>query len=151
MALRCPGCNKFASAELEEPELDNDPELDDGGEVSASLTLSLISACCGEQMATAEVEFHVNMAGDIERFVEQQLLSLSPNVASAAREAQRDEILEGLEVEGDVEPVEETKGKRGLVVAFGAALTGGLSYKGEEVGTFSTKETVAPDEFEPVY
>ena len=49
MANICPGCNKFASLETQDPEVD-DLEVDAGGHVTCSVRLVRVSECCGEEM-----------------------------------------------------------------------------------------------------
>lgn len=55
MAATCPGCNKFASLETQEPEIDEGSEdITDNGDgsvdISVSVTIKRNSACCGEEM-----------------------------------------------------------------------------------------------------
>ena len=45
--MLCPGCNKFASHELGEPELELDVE---NGVVSGSCRIVITSECCGEEI-----------------------------------------------------------------------------------------------------
>jgi hypothetical protein len=50
MSNVCPGCNKFAGLELQEPEL-TDISIDpDSGEISLEVRVYLNSSCCGEEM-----------------------------------------------------------------------------------------------------
>ena len=65
MPLKCPSCNKYASYEAEEPELEN---LDlDGRNVSASVNIKLLSACCGEELKQGTIE----LTGDFDEDVTQ--------------------------------------------------------------------------------
>ena len=54
MAYRCGLCNKFASIEMDEPDVNAD--VDDEGNVTVDTELTLTSTCCGDQVATASVE-----------------------------------------------------------------------------------------------
>ena len=54
MAYRCSSCGHFTS--LEEPELDADSAEFDGENFSVTVTASYPSACCGEEVGTADYE-----------------------------------------------------------------------------------------------
>lgn len=51
----CPGCNKFAALEFQEPEIENDVTID-GTLVQAQVRIYRTSECCGEEMKEATLE-----------------------------------------------------------------------------------------------
>jgi len=60
MAIRCPGCNKFASLSMNDPEV-NDLEVDESGAVSATVRIVRTSECCGEEMKEAELALEADV------------------------------------------------------------------------------------------
>lgn len=62
--MKCPGCNKFAALEVQEPETD-DLDIDATGHVTCSARLVRSSECCGEEMkeATFDLETDVDIDG----------------------------------------------------------------------------------------
>ena len=54
MAYRCQSCGHFAS--LDDPELDSNCEEFDGETFSVSVSATYPSACCGDEVGTAEYE-----------------------------------------------------------------------------------------------
>ena len=63
--MRCPGCNKFASLNSEEPQVDS-LEIDSEGTVTCEVTLSRTSECCGEEMKTASLEMSADVSEHLE-------------------------------------------------------------------------------------
>jgi len=64
MARMCPSCNKFCGIEQGEPEMD-DAEVDkedgtDAGQVAVTGRLILLSTCCGEEVASANVDVQMD-------------------------------------------------------------------------------------------
>lgn len=94
MSNICPSCNKFASLELEEPELlriDIDPET---GEVSLEVLVLLTSSCCGEEMKQNDFDADGIVIDGVEDHIE-------------AHKAAGDEYT--LEVDADLVPTERTQ------------------------------------------
>jgi len=50
--MKCPSCNKFASLEMQEPEVQS-VEIDDFGNISAEVRIVRNAACCGDEMKEA--------------------------------------------------------------------------------------------------
>lgn len=67
--MRCPGCNKFASLNFEEPQVDS-LEVSDDGTVSMVVNLSRTSECCGEEMKTASLEAEVDLSAELEGHID---------------------------------------------------------------------------------
>lgn len=72
MSNICPGCNKFAGLELEEPELEDIAVDQDSGQVNLSVRVYLTSTCCGEEMKDYWFEDNVDVddADDLEAHIE---------------------------------------------------------------------------------
>jgi hypothetical protein len=55
--MRCPDCNKFVGLEMQEPEVDGDPEVSkpEDGEVGITLEVRIVRACdqCGTELKEA--------------------------------------------------------------------------------------------------
>lgn len=125
----CPGCQKFASLELQEPEPESDPEIDgESGIVTCEVRIVRNSACCGEEMKEATLELEADVSNELDVFIaaaqqaaRDESEALAPDdlteEAAAGREealatkleAVETDIREGLEVEADFTEVEETQ------------------------------------------
>jgi hypothetical protein len=55
MANRCPGCNKFPAYQAEDPEVET-LEVDDEGNVTGTVHLTVVSECCNETMREASLD-----------------------------------------------------------------------------------------------
>lgn len=67
--MRCPGCNKFAALNFEEPEVQS-LEISDDGTVSMSVDISRTSECCGEEMKTASLEAEIDLSAELEEHID---------------------------------------------------------------------------------
>lgn len=129
---RCPGCNKFAGLELQEPEV-NDENFDgDSGQIAAEVRIVRTSTCCGEEMKEATLELEGDASSEIDdwiaRKLEEEGLDEGEDEAgddtetgeeaeereeanrdrAERREAREAELREGLEMTLDVECEEDT-------------------------------------------
>lgn len=155
----CPGCQKFASLELQDPEEQSEPEIDgSSGEVSCEVRIVRNSACCGEEMKEATLELTADISAELDAFIEDKVHAAQPEgeADAAAAEALEEEIRDGLEVQAEFTGVEETQNtyqrgkKKGQRIPnprywtslFGAEMTGTVTYQGEVVAEFSVTETV---------
>lgn len=69
MSNVCPGCNRFAGLETEEPEL-NDSDITPDGEISLSVRVYRTSSCCGEEMKECNFEDETSIDEVIEHIAE---------------------------------------------------------------------------------
>lgn len=65
MAYRCEGCGLFCSVEQDEPEISSET-IDNDGDVTGEITVTLTSACCGMEIAsgTGDIEATVDHSCD---------------------------------------------------------------------------------------
>jgi len=62
--MNCPSCNKFASLETQEPELQTEEFDADTGTFSSEVRLVRNSGCCGDEMKEASFSFEGEMPKD---------------------------------------------------------------------------------------
>jgi hypothetical protein len=73
--MRCPDCNKFVSLEMSEPEINEDLDSNDEGEITGSVRIVRTCAECGTELKEATLE----LKGDIS-----EELPEKPTVAEGA-------------------------------------------------------------------
>ena len=68
MAYRCPSCNKFCGIEPQDPECEGSTDYERGkGTVTITATVSFVSQCCGDEVASAVLEIEQEFtSADIE-------------------------------------------------------------------------------------
>lgn len=63
--MRCPDCSKFVSLEFEEPEVENDLECDDDGNVTGTLHIVRTCAECGTELKEATIDLEADISGEL--------------------------------------------------------------------------------------
>lgn len=69
MAAQCPGCNKFASLETNDPEVQS-VEIDSDGMIEGEVKIVRVSSCCNEEMKEANFEFQIDPSDEIAEHIE---------------------------------------------------------------------------------
>lgn len=112
--MRCPGCDKFASLESADPEVEIQISQDkNGAMVSATVRIVRTSECCGEEMKEATFEPSAEIAAELLKD------HFNPETGEPLTEDCELEIDDG----EDAENTERTEGKgRGLKSFYGFQL-----------------------------
>jgi hypothetical protein len=66
---QCPSCNKFASLETEEPEVQS-IEVDQDGRVTGSIRVFRTSSCCGDEMKEYVFDINADPTDEIDTHLE---------------------------------------------------------------------------------
>lgn len=61
---QCPGCNKFASLDTQDPEVQS-VDIDQNGTISGEVRIVRTSSCCGQEMKEANFEFEIEPTSEI--------------------------------------------------------------------------------------
>jgi hypothetical protein len=96
--MRCPGCNKFASLNSEEPEV-NSIDIDTNGSITCEVRIVRTSECCGDEMKSASFDCGESIPDEIVK------------KHSGKIEGTEDDEHELEVIEGDVEATEEGGGR----------------------------------------
>lgn len=94
----CPGCQKFASLELGDAEVDSE-EVQEDGAYTAEIRVVRTSACCGEEMKEARF----TIEGDVAEELADHIRAKHPDLAGA-----EDADL-GLGITVEAEPTEDVR------------------------------------------
>jgi hypothetical protein len=119
--MNCPSCNKFASLEMQDPEV-NDLTLDvDSYMVSAEVRIVRNSACCGDEMKESTFNTETELPEEIVAKIE-------------AIQKREDYDESNFEVEPDVLSELEEGGHRYKKSYYGYTLTVLIKYGDDELG-----------------
>jgi len=118
--MRCPDCNKFASMEFAEPEVET-LEIDDDGHISCTVRLTRTCAECGTELKEGTLEFTNE---DHVKTVEDHIEECHPERPKDEADVEEGKVYADevcLEISEDgVDPIEEGTRKK---MSFGAEVS----------------------------